>query len=287
MSDSVTFVVAFLAVCITASANYTINEIFDGQGDSKHPDKCSRVVVGKEISVFGAGTMYVLLSGLAGVSAWFTNAYFFWGCVVFWAMGVIYNVPPLRTKELPYIDAISEAVNNPIRLVLGWWMVDTRYLPPISALGAYWTLGAYMMTLKRFAEYRRIADAAVAAQYRRSFATTDDNRLLVAAVFYANACCLLFGVFIAKYRLELVLSFPAIAILLAYYLSLSHRENSIVQYPEVLYRDRLLLTLVLGASIVALWSLWVDIPQLHALLRMYEIPSGIRGALHTSRGTFL
>ena len=28
-------------------------------------------------------------------------------------MGVVYNVPPLRTKEWPYLDVLSESVNNP------------------------------------------------------------------------------------------------------------------------------------------------------------------------------
>ncbi len=31
-------------------------------------------------------------------------------------MGLVHNVPPVRSKELPYIDVLSESVNNPIRL---------------------------------------------------------------------------------------------------------------------------------------------------------------------------
>ena len=32
-------------------------------------------------------------------------------------MGIAYNVPPLRTKDRPYLDVLSESVNNPLRLL--------------------------------------------------------------------------------------------------------------------------------------------------------------------------
>ena len=52
--------------------------------------------------------------------------------------GLVYNVSPIRTKEKVYLDVLSEAVNNPIRLTLGWAMVDSTTLPPSSLLLAYW-----------------------------------------------------------------------------------------------------------------------------------------------------
>ncbi len=43
---------------------------------------------------------------------------------IFALQGVVYNVPPFRTKDRPYLDVISESINNPIRLTIGWAMVD-------------------------------------------------------------------------------------------------------------------------------------------------------------------
>ena len=39
---------------------------------------------------------------------------------VLWVMGCIYNIPPVRSKDLPYLDVLSEAVNNPLRMLAGW-----------------------------------------------------------------------------------------------------------------------------------------------------------------------
>ena len=71
----------------------------------------------------------------------------------FWIMGVAYNVRPIRTKEVPYVDVLSESVNNPIRLLLGWFALIPDRFPPISLLLAYWMVGAFFMAMKRFAEY--------------------------------------------------------------------------------------------------------------------------------------
>ena len=61
---------------------------------------------------------------------------FFVGCI-FALQGIVYNVPPLRTKDKPYLDVISESVNNPIRLLIGWAMVDPTTLPPSSIILSY------------------------------------------------------------------------------------------------------------------------------------------------------
>ena len=44
-------------------------------------------------------------------------------------MGPVYNVPPIRTKEIPYVDVITESFNNPIRLLLGWFAVTAGRIP--------------------------------------------------------------------------------------------------------------------------------------------------------------
>ena len=34
-------------------------------------------------------------------------------------MGIIYNVKPIRSKDIVFIDVLSESVNNPLRFLLG------------------------------------------------------------------------------------------------------------------------------------------------------------------------
>ena len=106
------------------------------------------------------------------------NWYFFASALWLWVMGIAYNVPPIRTKEWPYLDVLSESVNNPIRLLLGWFALVTTAFPPVSLAVSYWMVGAFFMAMKRYAEYRHIGDPKVAAAYRRSFEYYTEERLL-------------------------------------------------------------------------------------------------------------
>src|SRR4029077_15944121 len=136
----------------------------------------------------------------------------------------------VRTKDVAYLDVLSEAVNNPLRMLAGWFIVGTGLLPPASLLTSYWMVGCYFMALKRFAEYRGFGDPARAAAYRKSFAYYDEQRLLVSIMFYATTSMLFFGAFLMRYRMELVLTFPLVALVMAQYFAIAFKEDSAAQH---------------------------------------------------------
>jgi 4-hydroxybenzoate polyprenyltransferase len=195
--------------------------------------------------------------------AWLVNPYFTLAGAWLWLMGLAYNVPPIRTKEWPYLDVLSEAVNNVIRLLLGWFVLVPDRLPPVSLMLAYWMAGAFFMATKRFGEYRRIADPAVAAAYRRSFRHYTEERLLVSMMFYVTACALFSGVFIVRYHLELVLFVPFAAGFFAYYLKLGLKTDSPAQHPERLHRERGFLVYTVAIALLFVALLFVRIPVLY------------------------
>jgi hypothetical protein len=183
-----------------------------------------------------------------------------------WIMGVLYNVPPVRTKEVPFLDVLSEAVNNPIRLLLGWYSVGGSMFPPSSFLLAYWLIGAYLMAAKRFSEYRSIGDAERAARYRSSFRYYSEERLATAMMAYASGFMFFVGVFLVKHHVEFLLACPLFMIYLGYYTHLAYQPESVAQHPEKLYRDRQLMLLT-GALVLALVLLsLLKIPQLRGWL---------------------
>jgi 4-hydroxybenzoate polyprenyltransferase len=148
-------------------------------------------------------------------------------------------------------------------LLLGWFAVSNNEIPPLSLLVFYWMIGAFFMASKRFAEYRSIADKASASQYRSSFRYYDENRLLVSMFFYATAAALFLGVFIIRFKLELLLSIPLIAGSFSYYLLVSLKPESAAQAPERLYREKGL-TLYLGVSVLVFVALmFTHIPSLY------------------------
>ena len=201
-----------LAVCIIASSNYVINEVLDAPFDRLHPTKHRRPVAAGLVNIRLAYVQWIGL-GVAGMVLAYTmvSTHFLWVMVVLWIMGCIYNIPPVRSKDVAYIDVLSESVNNPLRMLAGWYIVTSTMIPPISLLLSYWMVGCYFMALKRFSEYREIGDSGRAAAYRKSFRYYTERSLLSSVTFYASAAMLFFGAFLVRYRMELVLSFPFVA----------------------------------------------------------------------------
>src|SRR3546814_17139029 len=110
--------------------------------------------------------------------------------------------------DVPYLDVLSESVNNPLRLAIGWAMIDPGSLPPVSIIIAYWFGGAFLMGTKRLSEYREIVvshGAALLARYRKSFAGYDEVTLIASCLFYALLSVMAASIFLVKYRIEFVL----------------------------------------------------------------------------------
>lgn len=258
--------VGLLALCLMASSNYTINEVVDARFDREHPEKRSRPVPAGRVSVPWAYVQWLGLMGVASALAYTVSWKLAATLGALWVMGGLYNLRPIRTKDVAYLDVLSEAVNNPLRLLAGWFIVDPEPFPPASLLLSYWMVGCYFMALKRYAEYRAIGDPARAAAYRRSFGYYTEPKLLVSVMFYASASMLFFGAFGMRYRIEMILAFPLVALVMSTYLSLALEPDSPVQRPEELYRSARLM-LGVGACTLALAALLlVDIPVLHEWL---------------------
>lgn len=249
------------ATCI-ASSNYVLNELLDAPYDRRHPTKKWRPAAAGLINP-AAGYAQWLLLMLAGMALAATLSFqFVISTAALWAMGCIYNIAPIRTKEIAYLDVLTESINNPIRFCIGWYIVATVTLPPVSLLLFYWMLGAYFMALKRFSEYRQIGDHVVASMYRRSFRFYNERSLLNSASFYAAAAMLFFGAFVMRYRMELILSFPGIAWVMAVYFGLSFEPESAVQNPEKLYKERRLMIPLLACVLTLVYLSFVRLPWL-------------------------
>ena len=208
---SVNILAGFVATCLIASANYVINEYLDAEFDRHHPTKKFRAAVKESLSGEIIFVQWLALTAVGLSVAALVNKYFLAMAAWLQLMGILYNVKPFRTKDLAYLDVLSESVNNMIRLLMGWFIVAEEFiLPPSSIVLGYWMLGAFLMAIKRFAEYRMIDNHALAAAYRKSFASYSAESLLISAFFYAMCSIFFIGVFLVKYRIELVLFMPAL-----------------------------------------------------------------------------
>lgn len=268
------FVLALVAACLLASANYTINEFLDARHDRFHPQKSGRpgacgLLDGRIVLL---QYLLLLIAGLA-VAARINQPFVLAGLALA-VMGVLYNAPPIRTKDKAYLDVLSESVNNPIRFFLGWFAITGATLPPASALLAYWMGGAFLMAIKRYSEYRGIADPARAALYRRSFAHYSEQSLLLSGFFFALCSAFFTAIFLIKYRIEFLLLFPLIATLFTWYVAIGLKRDSAAQAPEKLHREVAFLCFAAFTFLAAAVLFFIDLPFLRALTEPYLIPTG-------------
>ena len=172
-----------LSAAAIASANYVLNEWLDRSHDAFHPTKSLRPAVRRQLSPVWVSVEYAALTavGLA-VAAGLSRLYLLTSAA-FLASGVLYNVRPWRTKERVFLGVMSETLNNPIRLPLGWAVVDPGTLPPSSLLLAYRMGGAFLIAVERFAECRdrpprsRFVQRAISSlQSRRRNSSTGSTR---------------------------------------------------------------------------------------------------------------
>lgn len=260
-----TILIGLVSCTFIASSNYVLNEILDAPFDRLHPVKSTRPVACGQVTLPLAWAQWLLLMAAGMLVAVRIGTPFVIAALGLWIMGCAYNIRPLRTKDVVYLDVITESVNNPLRMLLGWYMVATTLVPPTSLLVSYWMIGCYFMALKRFSEYREIGSAAVAASYRKSFQHYTERRLLESVLFYASFSMLMFGLFIARYRLELIFSFPLVALMMATYFDLAFKPHSAVQNPEKLFREPRLMTELAALVLVIVLMLYVDLPWLHRM----------------------
>ncbi|WP_326974936.1 UbiA prenyltransferase family protein [Caproicibacter sp. BJN0012] len=258
--------IGLAATCLIASANYVINEWLDADFDRFHPTKKFRPFVTEQMSVRFLLLEYCLLCAGGLLLSARINRCFLTAELVLLAMGLLYNVRPLRLKDLPYLDVLTESVNNALRFYLGWFIITDRYYPPVSIILGFWFGGAFLMAVKRFSEYRMIADPALAGKYRKSFLHYSEKSLLISSFFYAMFSVFFLGVFLVKYRIELLLAVPFLCGLFCLYFSIGLKKDSAAQKPEKLFREKFLMLYLVCFLVLVVVLLFVNIPQLSVFL---------------------
>jgi decaprenyl-phosphate phosphoribosyltransferase len=230
-------VIGLIAVCSICSANYIINEWLDRESDKYHPIKKNRISVVYSLKGHYIFIEYFLLLTVGSFLSLFISISFLIANIALVIMGILYNVKPFRTKDIVYLDVLTESINNPIRLILGWLIVSSTF-PPLTLLLSYWMVGAYVMTIKRYSELCFFQEPILAAQYRRSFHNYSSKKLLVSCLLYSICATFFWNMFIVNYKLSLIFLSPLYVLLFIWYLFIGFKPNSIAQHPEYIYKEK-------------------------------------------------
>lgn len=268
------FALGFAAAICIASANYVINEFLDRDFDKHHPTKSSRSSVQSVMSRRVVVGQWLVLIAIGLLCAALSRRLVLIISCIFAAQGIVYNVPPLRSKDKAYLDVISESVNNPIRLLIGWAIIDPTSLAPGSIILAYWLGGAFLMAAKRMSEYQEIVashGAELLARYRASFAQYTHVSLTASCLTYSLSSIAFLSIFLVKYRIEYIIALPVVIMLFTAYFLLAARPDSLAQKPEKLFRDSSLMLILLALVVVFILASYIDIPLLATLAEQHYI----------------
>jgi 4-hydroxybenzoate polyprenyltransferase len=245
-------VLAFVVSGLVSSVNYAVNEILDAPFDARHPTKRDRPIPSGRVRV---GPLLVLTAAVAllaiGLSWWLLPSAVLGGAGALFLAGLVYNLPPLRLKDWPYLDAVTESLTNPIRIAVGWQAVAAG-APPVLLLITVWAFGAFLMTGKRLAELRLLGD--LAARYRPTFRAYSVASLFLVQLVYALVGFGALARLVATQRPEVLPALPLVAVLLGWAFKMTFEPESPLIDPEHLYRRPvfLLVAIAVFALLVAL-----------------------------------
>lgn len=174
-------IILVFIICLISSSNYIVNAICDIKHDRLHPKKKKRPLPSKKIKQTTAFTLFIVNTTFALIIAYLFNIKIFTYSVALLIAGLLYNIKPIRLKDVPFIDVISESVNNPIRFLIGWYLIMDVF-PNMYILLLTWTMGAMLMTLKRYLEFKEYDNRLVT--YRQVFKYYRNNSLVISMLLY-------------------------------------------------------------------------------------------------------
>jgi len=233
----VRLVVAFLLTWLISTANYIVNEIADAPFDAFHPSKKNRPLVTGEISRGILLAAYLLMAaGALALGAWWFSARFVLSLAALLVAGLVYNVPPVRFKDIPILDSTVESANNPIRFLIGWYILPVPF-PPACLLISWWAFGNFLMVGKRVAE-KKFLTAAESAGYRLSLKRYSLGMLVAFMVFSALVFLATFALFVWNQGWMLFLYIlPLILVYLIMFMRKSLQDREGAEEPERLLKN--------------------------------------------------
>jgi 4-hydroxybenzoate polyprenyltransferase len=230
-------VLAFFLTWIISTANYIINEITDAPYDAFHPQKKNRPLVKNEISKVKLLILYALMFVFATlISFLLYNNNFSLSLFTLAIAGLLYNVPPIRVKDIPILDSTIESANNPIRFLIGWHILSHQ-LAPITLLLSWWAFGNFLMVGKRVAEKKFLTESE-SSGYRKSLKRYSLPMLIGFMFFNAGVFVLTFTIFAINSNLKtLLFALPFILYYLSMFIKKSTQDIDGAEEPERLLKD--------------------------------------------------
>ena len=248
---------AFLLTWGISTANYIVNEIVDLDFDIHHPSKRFRPLVRGEISKGPFALLGVaLIATCLGLAPVLFTVSFLLSLTSLLAAGIVYNVKPVRTKDVPFLDSISESANNPIRFLIGWYVLAAQF-PPLSLLLAWWAFGNFLMVGKRVAE-KKFLTAEESSAYRLSLNRYSVHGLVAFMTVNGLLFLAMFILFAVRLSLKTFLyALPFIMFYLIFFMVKSIQDRDAAEEPEKLLKNPYFAIYTIFLLVIFIIAFWL------------------------------
>lgn len=146
----------FIAFCLTSSATYIYNDLFDRENDRHHPVKCTRPIASGHVSALSAQLVAGLLLSCGIFIAWNISSILLLLLSAYFVISLAYSA---KLKDVVLVDIFCISAGFLLRLqaggavfnvVISEWLFLSVFL-----------LSVFLSTGKRFAEKLRLGDDAL------------------------------------------------------------------------------------------------------------------------------
>lgn len=241
----------FVALSLVASGTYFWNDIVDVEADRRHPTKRRRPIAAGEIPLSIARIVGTAMVAVGLVVAFAANWRAGVAVSVYLAVTVSYS---MGLKRIAVVDVMMVASGFVLRAIAGAEAADVPMSTWFLLCTSFGSL--FIVTGKRFAEFREMGDDAASTRstlavytidYLRAILTVSVGATLVAYCIWAFETKEIADLTWPLYELSIV---PMLGALLRYALLLERGEGSAPE--EIFFRDRTIQ--VMGALWVAVFA---------------------------------
>ncbi len=253
--------VAFLLTLAISVANYIINEIADAPFDKYHPTKKDRPLVKGEINKSVLIILwFVILSISFFISFEYFSLYFSYALASLLLAGILYNLKPFRFKDIPFLDSTLESANNPIRFLIGWYVIESSF-PSLYLLLSWWFFGNFLMVGKRVAEKKFLTEEE-SSGYRISLRKYSLKSLVAFMIVNAALFLITFILFLIEFKFYyLFITIPFIIFYLSVFIKKSLKDRDGAEEPERLLKNPLFAIYTLILVIIFILSYLLQVKE--------------------------
>lgn len=226
----------FFLFCLVSSGNYIMNDLTDLDFDARHPDKKNRFITSNKITKNKAIFFMLTLWFFSLIGSLLLNNLVLIILLLFIFSAILYNIKPFRAKNLPYIDVITESVNNPLRMLAGWFLVIPSF-PSVIMILFLWGYAAALMAGKRLAELRALG-IEKAVHYRKVFMYYSEQNLGLSVIIYSILSLILFALLSIKFNFLFLLIDAMMALQLYWYYRIVFKPNSVAQNESRIFKEK-------------------------------------------------